>query len=292
MDLATLLPGPSRPLLWDGGIGTALIESGLDPAREPPEAWLLGRPAAVRAVHDEFAAAGSDVLQTNTFGLLRLLLAGYPTPPEDLIDAAVELARQAAAAAGETRHVVASLGPGAQPGRDPREIEEACARLAARFAERGTSAVHLETFYDPAELAAAIRGVRAGTTLPLIASLTLSVGNSGLETPMGTPLAYMLRVLDREPPDALGVNCSQNPRRMRPAVAALYDFARGRLPILAQPQVDQEGPVCKGRTPRETDEQFAQGLAALLQVGADAVGGCCGCRGHHLLAARRALSQV
>jgi 5-methyltetrahydrofolate--homocysteine methyltransferase len=273
------------------------VARGLDLNEELPEAWLRARPDDVRALHEEFARAGADVLQTNTFGLLRRCLADAADGQDahGLVATAVALAsgaaRDTAADSADPPLVVASLGPSGIDGVDLGRVTEACAMLAARFAACGVAAVHLETSYDARELLAALRGVRQGAPgLPLIASLTLNVGNSGLETPLGTPLASMLRAMDREPPDATGLNCSQSARRMGPSVAALRRWTGGHMPILVQPQVDQTAPDCKRRTPPETDAQFVHGLLALLEAGADAVGGCCGCRGSHLAAARRALS--
>jgi 5-methyltetrahydrofolate--homocysteine methyltransferase len=165
--------------------------------------------------------------------------------------------------------------------------------VAALFQELGVQAIHLETFYDPNELRAAIRGVRLGAPrATLLTSMTVTLGNSGLETPMGTPLAYMAKVMEQEGSDIVGVNCSQTARRMRPSVEALRQAVGFGVPILARPQVGQEGPVCKGSTRPETSEQFMQGILALLDAGADAVGGCCGCRGTHLAAVRQALGPA
>src|SRR5262245_6915675 len=106
--------GGARPLLWDGGMGTALISRGLELDREPPEAWLLTRPDEVRAVHAEFAAAGADVLQTNSFGLLRhMILAKHSWDFRELASKSVALAEAGARSrtGGEPAAVVASIGP-------------------------------------------------------------------------------------------------------------------------------------------------------------------------------------
>lgn len=286
MDLLARLRAATPPLLWDGGVGTGLLGRGLDLRVESPEAWLVRRPADVQAVHEEFVQAGSDVLQTDTFGLPRLLYgpgAALDLPAAALIRRAAELARAAAAPAGRTIYVIASLGPSGQDAPDPGRVTDLFAELATACSAAGLCAVHLETSCLPDELRAALRGVRAGAPgLPVLASLTLSLGDTGLQTPLGAPLAAMLRVLDREPPDAIGVNCSQNARRMRPQVEALYEFCRGALPILAQPQVDEAAVDCKRRTAPETGAGFHRGLRELLMAGATAVGGCCGCRGEHL----------
>lgn len=313
--------GATRPraLLWDGGVGTGLRDRGLDLRVAPPEAWLLQRPEAVRALHAEFARAGADVLQTNTFGLLRL---GWPGPrqsplptelPADprgsaaalatLVEAAVRLCREGAAAALEAPpEVIACLGPSGlredqmddAPGeRSPAALlEERAELLAALFAAQGVEALHLETWYQPWELIAVARGVRAGAPgLSLFCSLTLNPGHSGLETPSGTSLASMLRVLERVSPDLIGVNCSQQARRMIPSVTALRAWAGARVPVLAQPQVGAFGADCRGGAKEETPAQYTTAALRLLGAGASAVGGCCGCTGEHLAALRGALER-
>jgi methionine synthase I (cobalamin-dependent) len=294
MDLSARMKGSSPPLLWDGGVGTSLISRGLDLRLEPPEAWLVRRPEEVQAVHAAFAAAGADALQTNTFGLPRLLLAqGAERPawlePAALIRQAVALLRAAAPAA----IAVASLGPSGLDRPDPGQVQATIAELAGLFAAQGVAAIHLETCCLPAELQAAVRGVReAAPGLTLLVSLTLSPGERGLQTPLSVPLGAMLKTMEREMPDAVGVNCSLPARRMGGAVEALRRWMEGRLPILAQPQVDPDGPECRGRRQPETGPRFAQGLLDLLAAGADAVGGCCGCAAEHLAAARCALDAM
>ncbi|MFO0576570.1 MAG: homocysteine S-methyltransferase family protein [Polyangia bacterium] len=298
------------PLLWDGGLGTALVARGLDLASEPPEAWLLARPDEVWSVHAEFAAAGVDVLQTDSFGLVRLHHGGWPgalgpmPPLQTLLTASVALAGAAASAApsgsGGGRasappYVVISLGPAANRGLEPARLTATYAELAAAAESLGATALHLETQLEPSELRAALVGLaEAAPELPVLVSFTLSVGQFGLETPLGVPLGRMLQELERAPidPVAVGVNCSQPARRLRSAVAALRGWAGPVLPVLAQPQVGQPAPDCKRPPSPETPERFARELTQLLDDGATALGGCCGARGPHLQAAREAIALL
>ena len=292
------------PLLWDGGLGTALVARGLELASEPPEAWLLTRPDEVRSVHAEFAAAGADVLQTNSFGLVRLHHGGWPAalgpmpPLQTLLAASVALAEAAAPAAGRAGalpYLVISLGPAANPSLQPARLTATYAELAAAAESLGAAALHLETQLEPSELRAALAGIaEAAPALPVLVSFTLSVGQFGLETPLGVTLGRMLQELERAPVDlaAVGVNCSQPARRLGSAVAALREWAGPGLPVLAQPQVGQPAPDCKRPPSPETPERFARELTRLLDDGATALGGCCGARGPHLQAAREAIALL
>lgn len=287
-----------RPLLWDGGIGTALIARGLELGKEPPEAWLLQRPDEVRAVHEGFARAGVDVLQTNSFGLLRQLMnTAQPNPAHfaELVRTSVALASAAASTQTRPPIIVASLGPVVAQKVDAGFFDrlfDAAEQLAAWFQEAGVAAIHLETACDSKELLQTVAAVRAGAPrLPIAVSVTVSAGQSGFETPLGVPLAHMIEELLPTQPELIGVNCSLHARRMRPVVAALRELIGDKLPIVAQPQVDQSAPDCKRPATPESPERFAQDLLALLDEGADAVGGCCGTTAAHLAAARQALDR-
>jgi 5-methyltetrahydrofolate--homocysteine methyltransferase len=299
--------GAGRPLLWDGGVGTALIARGLDLGREPPEAWLLSRPEQVAAVHAEFAAAGAEVLQTCSFGLVRLLASpgglaalGPQAELATLVQTSVRLAQAAqrspgcpeAATAPSVPTVIGCLGPTGRTDLDEGRLEAAYGAAAHAFHEAGVSVLHLETCLDPKELRLALRGIsRAALELELIVSLTLSMGQSGPETPLGVPLGRMLRELDHHPQPlaVVGINCSQPARRLHAAVAALYGWTEGRLPLLVQPQVGEPAPDCRHPARPESPERFARDLLRLRDEGASALGGCCGARGEHLRALRQAL---
>ena len=310
LSLQERLRQAKRPLLWDGGLGTGLIARGLDLSQEPPEAWLLSHPDEVTQLHGSFAEAGVDVLQTCSFGLVRQLLGGWPVstcgpmpPLKQLVSAAVQLAQKGAAHA---RHhqperplptLVASLGPTVMSGLDPSRLADAYGEVAWLFAQAGVRALHLETCLDPSELRAALSGIRAAAPdLELLVSLTLTHGQMGLETPLGIPLARMLRELTPEPPAWIGLNCSLPARKMTAAVAALAQWCdtelQSPIPVLVQPQVDQPAPDCKRPSPPESDTRFASDTLRLLDAGAAALGGCCGATALHLQALRSALSSA
>lgn len=284
----------TRRLLFDGGLGTALIAAGLDLSVEPPEAWLVHHPERIFAVHRAFAQAGADVLQTGSFGLLRLLRAGQvPGATDDAQAQALHLAQRSVALAqgAGAPFVVASLGPSGPPppASQIAALADQTEALAAAFAKAGAAALHIETACDPADLGALLEGA-GRASLPIVASVTVSLGQSGLETPLGVPLARMLKAIESAPvpPVMVGVNCSLPARRMRRAVSELADWAaglRGRRPwVLAQPQVDEPAPDCKRPPLPETPERFAQDLLQLGHDGADHLGGCCGCRPEHIAA--------
>jgi 5-methyltetrahydrofolate--homocysteine methyltransferase len=279
-----------RALLLDGAMGTELIARGLRVREECPESWNRNRPDEVRSIHAAFAAAGAEAVQTNSFGGTRPRLArfGLADQLRPLLLAAVRLAREGAPGL----EVIGSLGPtgetlplGNQP--DLGWLEGTYAESASLLAEGGVDAIHLETQFHPTELTAAIRGTRAGApSLPIVASMTLMPGATGLETPHGVPFAKMVRAVEAGEPDAVGVNCSIEGERMLAAVEALRDALP--LPIWAKPQAKMS-PKCVTPRSSETPDIFARHAMALVRAGASAIGGCCGVSPNMLLALRRAL---
>jgi 5-methyltetrahydrofolate--homocysteine methyltransferase len=265
-------------LLLDGGVGTALIARGLDVAREAPEMWNLSRPDAVREVHRLFAEAGSQAVQSNTFGgnRIRLRTMGLDHQVTDINRAGLDLARSAVP---DDVIVIASIGPsGAIPppegDADLMELEAAFAEQAAAVALEGlgpgrAAFIHLESFYHPKELRAALRGCRAGApALPVAASFACNHAGSSYKSAMGFPVDLLLGVALEERADAVGANCWLPPLAMLPLIERLV--ARSPLPVFAKPV---SAPA--GRLPPPPGE-FAAGVEALFAVGARAVGGCCG----------------
>lgn len=260
-------------LLLDGGVGTALIAQGLDLAREPPEAWNLRHPDMVRRVHQSFAEAGSQAVQTNSFGgnRIRLRAAGLEAQVAEVNRCALDLARSAVP---DGVLVVASVGPtGAVPppegDADLLELEAAFAEQAAAIAQAGPAGaafIHLESFYHPKELRAALRGCRASAPqLPVAASFSCNRSGSTFRSVMGFPAEALLAVALEERADAVGVNCWLSPSEMLPLVELL--LARSPVPVLAKP-IAGAGPLYPG--------EFAVGVEVLFATGARAVGGCCG----------------
>ena len=281
-------PGEA-PRRWDGAIGTELIARGLELSREAPEAWNLRRPDEVRALHARYLEAGAEVLQTNTFGGSRPRLAATGLAGELFAVnlAAVTLAREAGA-----RVVVASLGPTGIEARKESAgaIRDAYAEQVEALAEAHVDGLHFETMYHPVEAVAAIQAARrAAPHLPVIVSFTCALGDLGYHTPLGVTLAQMADAITGAEPDAIGINCSLEARRMLGPLRALRE--RSDLPILMRPQAGTPAVGCKGDFKGDSPERFARDAVALVKEGADSVGGCCGAGPDHIAALTRALAE-
>jgi 5-methyltetrahydrofolate--homocysteine methyltransferase len=188
--------------------------------------------------------------------------------------AAVSLARSAVP---DGVLVIASIGPsGAVPppegDADLLELEAAFAEQAALLAEAhpsGVAFLHLESFYHPKELRAALRGCRAGAPgVPVATSFTCNRAGATYRSALGFPVEGLIAVSLEESADALGANCWLPPDEMLPLVELL--LTRSPVPVFAQPIVAPAGaaPLYPG--------EFAVGVELLFATGARAVGGCCG----------------
>jgi 5-methyltetrahydrofolate--homocysteine methyltransferase len=281
-----------RPLVLDGAMGTELIARGLELRSDIAERWVLERPEVVQEIHRAYAEAGAQVIQTCTFGALRHRLV-----PHGLAERVAEICAQAIALARPTGlPVVASLGPtgrctSVEAGHEAaiqRQIEDEVTEAARALS--GADALHLETQLHPGELLAAARGARGGAPhLSLWISITVSIGDGGLVTPIGVPLDRMIRALREAAPDVVGVNCSLDGERMRPAIERLLEADLG--PVIVRPQARRSEKCATGRS-TETPARFATHAAELFRVGAAAVGGCCGTHPGSITALRDALAHT
>ena len=148
-----------RVALLDGAMGTQLQARGLKPG-EVPELWNLTRPGDIRAVHEAYLAAGSDVVYTNTFGANG---AKYhaDAPLADVVASGVAIAREAAKAAGGDRFVALDVGPTGRLLKPAGDFEfdaayDAFAEQVQIGAKAGADLVVVETMGDLYELKAAV----------------------------------------------------------------------------------------------------------------------------------------
>ena len=177
-------PAAHSVVLLDGAMGTELIARGLELTVESPERWVLTRPEVVRAVHAEYAAAGAQVLQTNTFGgsRPRLVRHGLDGELARIHRDALALAR----AGGPGLPVYASLGP---TGIDPYAAGSAEAmraayeeQIAALVGPGGADGLHFETMLHPLEAVAGVRAARSvAPRVRVIVSSTYALGDHGFQ---------------------------------------------------------------------------------------------------------------
>ncbi len=271
-------------LLLDGAIGTELIDQGITPA-----GVLLANvqhPDVVLAVHRAYVEAGGEAITANTFGANRLRAGGREEAVR-LAGAGVRLARQAALAApGRTVFVLGSIGPlGRVVGAEiPLEAaEKAFAEVALAMADQGVDALLLETMPSTAEAAAALRGCRRVTRLPVLACRSIDRDDA-------VELAAFARAMEEGGACAVGINCAAGPRALEQVVGTLARLTR--LPVVARPNagfpVAEEGRLRYHLRPAYLVER----VRAYVAGGARLVGGCCGVGPGHIRALAEALAGM
>ena len=257
--LAERLAAP-RPILADGGVTTGLQALGL-PVGERPEAWCVDRPEAVREVHRAFAAAGAEIVTTNSFGANH---ARYGDEAEAIATASVRLAREAAPEA----IVAGSIGPVGSK----FERRFLFAGHAAALAGAGVDVLWFETLADAADAEAALAAARP-SGLPYALTFDPSSVAGGHDAAVRF-VELVGRACRFDPaPAAVGVNCGLGPEQALKAIAAIGAIER---PLVVRANAGL--PALKDGTvayPFGVEEMAGFAIAA-RRLGARIVGGCCG----------------
>jgi len=275
-------------LVFDGGYGTELFAAGLANGA-CPELWNDTHADTVRRIHKGYFDAGSQIVETNTFGGSRLKLNEYRLGDRtrELNERGARLARSVAPAAG---FVAGSIGP---TSRLPAEYEplgdttaeedfEAVPEPAAAAAEGGVDLFAVETMMFPQEARAAVRACKAVAELPVMATMFFQFEelHDRDRTMWGESPGEVATTLLAAGADAVGMNCGRGPdravviiREMRAVTGApLVAYPNAGLPITQGDRVAYElGP-----------EEMAKDYPALLDAGAGIVGACCGSNPAHI----------
>ncbi|PYN12366.1 MAG: methionine synthase [Candidatus Rokuibacteriota bacterium] len=275
-------------LVFDGGYGTELFAAGLANGA-CPELWNDTHADTVRRIHKGYFDAGSQIVETNTFGGSRLKLNEYRIGDRtrELNERGARLARSVAPADG---FVAGSIGP---TSRLPAEYEplgdttdeeyfEAFREQAAALAEGGVDLFAVETMMFPQEARAAVRACKAVAELPVMATMFFQFEelHDRDRTMWGESPGEVARTLLAAGADAVGMNCGRGPdravviiREMRAVTGApLVAYPNAGLPITRGDRVTYElGP-----------EEMAKDYPALLDAGAGIVGACCGSNPAHI----------
>ena len=277
-------------LLFDGAMGTMLIQAGLT-GGQASESWILERPEEIANVHEAYAGAGAEVMTTCTFGGNRLKLeaAGLGQQVADLNRRATELARSAA---GSSRFVAGNIGPTGQLLEPSGPLTEAAARDAyaeqAGLLERsGVDFFLLQTFYDLQEMLAAIQGVRSVSELPVCASLNFQQSKRGFATIMGNRPEPGMSAMLEAGANVVGANCTLDSAQMIPLAREIRSCVQG--PILIQPNAGSPEVIEGVAHYAEAPDTFAENMTRIRFLGVQVVGGCCGTTPEHI---RRLADQL
>jgi 5-methyltetrahydrofolate--homocysteine methyltransferase len=277
-------------LISDGATGTYLQQHGLEPGG-CPEVLNADRPELIRQMAADYFAAGSDVVETNSFGGSRYMLAKYGHG-----DRVVELNRLAAehasTSAPEGRFVMGSIGPTGEflePSGTATEEEmyAAFAEQVEGLAAGGVDAVCVETMSDLGEIGLAIRAAKETAGLPVVATMTFDKGPRGFFTMFGVTPAGAAEQLGELGADIVGSNCGLPFDPMLEIIGAMRE-ATG-LPMLTHVNAGIPKFVGTDIVYPDTPDFMAEKMKEMAAAGANIVGGCCGTGPDHVRAFVKAL---
>ncbi len=254
----------------------------------------LSNPELVAQIHREYIEAGSQIIQTNTFGANRYKLTQHGLGDQVIAinGAGVELARRAARESGKPVLIAGDVGPLgvrlAPFGRvQADEAEQAFSEQIQALAKAGADLIIIETISDLKEARTAATVACEVCDLPVVASLTFTRDD---RTILGDPPDLVAKTLAETGADLIGINCSGGPaqifRILRQMRQAVPNARFSVMPNAGWPE-QVGGRIMYPANP----EYFGEYARMFCQEGASLVGGCCGTTPRHIAAMRAALDQ-
>ncbi len=267
-------------LVSDGAMGTELQRRGMVPG-SCPEEMNATHPEIVQSIHKDYYDAGSDLVETNSFGGTRICLAihQFENRVRELNKKAAENAK---AVCPKGKFVAGSIGPTSQilePYGDLtlQAAYDAFAEQAEALAEGGVDLLVVETMMSIEEAETAVRAAKEKTNLPVAATMTFE---SGLKTMWGVDVETAVQRLTGAGADILGSNCGRGFDEMIEVVKAMK--ALTSIPILAQANAGLPELIDGKNVYKETPEVISPKVERLLSCGVNIIGGCCGTNPAHI----------
>ena len=283
-------------------MGTLLFSRGI-PQRACLDELPTTRPDLIGSIHREYLEAGSELIETATFGANRFRLAvhGLAHEARRFNRKAAQVAREARDVGGRDVLVGGSIGPLGAPTREIVHLAEEQVRSAYReqiegLLEGGIDLFVIETHVDLGHLLLAIDEAKRAADLPIAAELTFG---EELSLPDGTTPESAAATLIKVGVDAFGVNCGVGPEA---CLEALEGMAR------AEPAATEQTPATpflsimpNAGLPQRVEGQFVYAAGPdyfggsaprFLAAGARIIGGCCGTTPEHIARMRASLHSV
>lgn len=273
-----------RILVSDGAWGTTLQKMGLRPG-ECPEAWNLNRFENVKAVAKSYIEAGSDMVETNSFGGNCFKLKNYGL--EDKVSEINEAAARASLQAADGKAwVLGSIGPSGKlliiEEVTEQELYDAFKEQAQALERGGAHAICIETMSDGAEAEIAVRAAKENTGCEVICTFTFDKTVRGdFRTMMGLSPQQAIEIVKATGADIAGTNCGHGMEDMVEIVRQMREAAP-EMPLLVHANAGLPTNVNGEDVFPETPEDMAGHVKALVEAGANIIGGCCGTTPEHI----------
>ncbi len=238
----------------------------------------------IRAIHEAYLTAGSEVVETNTFGASRIVLAEYDLAERttEINRAAARIARQAADGFSDHhRFVAGSMGPGNKlislGQTDFNTMHRSYYEQATGLVEGGVDLFLIETCQDVLQIKTCLLAVQdamrhSGVKLPVGVSVTVETTGTLL---LGSQIDAVLAILSAFDIDLLGLNCATGPELMRPYIHEICQHFSGA--VLCQPNAGLPQNIDGRMVYTLAVADFVDKLSAMVkEEGVLFIGGCCG----------------
>ncbi len=271
-------------LVSDGAWGTFLQAKGLA-SGECPEMWNVERPDDVLEIARSYVEAGSDMIETNSFGGSCIKLAEYGLGDRafELNKAAAEISRKAA---GTDHYVLGSMGPTGKllmMGEvTSEEVYEAFKEQAMALEAGGADAIMIETMTDLEEAKLAVRAAKENTGCEVFCTMTFEkTANDDYRSMMGVAPVDMVQEIIDAGAEMIGANCGNGIKDMVGIVEEIRSV-NPDIPVLIHANAGI--PIYRnGKTIfPETPDEMAGYIQRIMDAGANVVGGCCGTTPDHI----------
>ncbi len=279
-------------LVSDGAWGTFLQEKGLQ-VGECPEEWNLTHPDKVREIAQSYIDAGSDMIETNSFGGTSFKLAKYGLADKvfEINKAAAQISKEAA---GE-KFVLGSVGPTGiilmMGDVTEEELYDSFKEQVLGLEAGGADAVMIETMTDLDEARLAIRAAKENTGLEVFCTMTFEKTVDGeFRSMMGVSPTDMVNTIIEAGAELIGANCGNGISNMIGIVEEIRKINKD-IPVLVHANAGM--PQYKdGETVfPETPDEMAQLVPAIIRAGANIIGGCCGTTPEHISSVRKTIDE-
>ncbi len=283
------------PVFLDGAMGTYIQQMGGDLFGAKNN---LDHPDLVRRVHEDYIAAGSQVITTNTFSLNEIYMAKKAFEVEKMdssLNLAMEIACGAAVAAESTTgkiHVLGGFGPcgelfmrGRCKNYENEQVVESYIAQAETMCKYPIAGFLLETFFDLTESGFVVEACKkVNPNLPIIMSLTFATANKGGATLMGNRSAQIAEWANDNDIFSVGANCGDLTPFQYADIIKEYRGATTK-PLFIEPNAGMPvlGSDGEAQYPMKAQE-FADQMLECYHAGARILGGCCGTDPSHIKA--------
>jgi len=280
-------------LLADGAMGTMLFQRGLAPG-DCPEKINMERPEVLAEIAQLYLEAGSEIIQTNTFGgtSIKLKMYSLENKTKEINARAVQALRKIV---GEQAYVSASCGPTGrllEPFGDakPEQIFDTYKHQMEILISEGVDMICIETMTDIKEATLAVKAARSiSASIPICATMTFDLTPRGFFTIMGNTVEQAARELDNAGANIIGSNCGNGIVNM---VAIAREFKKHTtLPLIIQSNAGipklNDGELVYTETP----DFMAEKSRELINLGVKILGGCCGTTPAHISSFRKIIDE-